>query len=294
MTITKWMHSAVVKPAVYIVSASLSVLLLNAKTLATERPGIGVILTDRTQLVDDTSSDNIVVSGTVPGQPAAEAGIMAGDFLLSVNGESVRDLAVEEAVALIERASLSSVELTLRRDSQKLSISLAPTLVNDLEEPFFLSDGKGQAFSSMWIPTTRYTGSCPGVGYSPTFNNISALSPIPLGDRRRIIITNQRTGGYTDRAYDGRSGRSQSFDIAFGDSHTTRYFTVSLGQNVLTYKIMEDEEIIGEASVLLSVEQRFNDIYRPASLIENQMVCPAATPYPTLYPYTPYPYSIPN
>ncbi|MCH7800367.1 MAG: site-2 protease family protein, partial [Chloroflexi bacterium] len=74
-----------------------------------------VIFTILFVIPQDTAVGNVVISGVAPGSPAQEAGIRAGDTVISFNGERVKN-----HYELIEKvmASLNSpTEITLRRGS---------------------------------------------------------------------------------------------------------------------------------------------------------------------------------
>ena len=69
--------------------------------------GIGASVTE--------SNGRVVILGPLPGSPALEAGLMAGDVLLRVNGESVEHLTLQETVALIRGPKGTRVALTVSR-----------------------------------------------------------------------------------------------------------------------------------------------------------------------------------
>lgn len=69
--------------------------------------GIGASVTE--------SNGRVVILGPLPGSPALDAGLMAGDVLLRVNGESVEHLTLQETVALIRGPKGTRVALTVSR-----------------------------------------------------------------------------------------------------------------------------------------------------------------------------------
>lgn len=69
--------------------------------------GIGASVTE--------SNGRVVILGPLPGSPALEAGLMAGDVLLRVDGESVEHLTLQETVALIRGPKGTRVALTVSR-----------------------------------------------------------------------------------------------------------------------------------------------------------------------------------
>lgn len=69
--------------------------------------------------------DGLVVSGVLPGSPAAEAGLELGDRLLALDGTELASAAdAAEAVATIEPGS--SAELTYERDGEPRSVQIEP------------------------------------------------------------------------------------------------------------------------------------------------------------------------
>ena len=85
-----------------------------------------VIFTILFVLPQDTAVGNVVISGVAPGSPAQEAGIRAGDTVISFDGERVKN-----HYELIEKvmASLGSpTEITLRRGSIVSGLGQSPDM----------------------------------------------------------------------------------------------------------------------------------------------------------------------
>ena len=83
-----------------------------------------VIFTVLFTLPQDVPVGNVHVTGVTPGSPAQQAGIRAGDQVISVNGERVRN-----HYELVERIMVNlgaEVELTLRRGSIVTGMSVSP------------------------------------------------------------------------------------------------------------------------------------------------------------------------
>ena len=74
--------------------------------------GIGASL----EKMDDTGL--IVVQGVLDGGPAQKAGVYPGDVISHVNGQSVKDLAIDKAVDLIRGEKGTVVTLTFERDGK--------------------------------------------------------------------------------------------------------------------------------------------------------------------------------
>ncbi|MEO0645400.1 MAG: PDZ domain-containing protein [Cyanobacteria bacterium J06650_10] len=278
---------------VSVMSLSLfAAMFVTSTAVASDYIGVELLLTERNIFEGDPISGETVIRGTIPGSPAVDAGIMAGDVVLSVNGQTTEGLTTTDIVELITQAQAdSTVELVLNREGQTTEVLVAKAPIEEPESWIPLMDGQGEFFSGLSAVVTPFVSGCPGTGLNPTFNDISFLAPLPPADQRRIVITNQRTGGYTNRAYDGARERSESFDIALGERHSTRYLTVLPGENILSYKVLENGDEVGSASFLLSVRQEGPPRYWPYNSV-GQQLCPNGLPRalpPTTYP--PYPYN---
>lgn len=78
--------------------------------------GIGVLL--------ETKDGLLTVISPIDNSPASEAGIMAGDVVLAVDGELLATKAEDEAAALMRGEPGTTVQLQLRRGEQELDFSL--------------------------------------------------------------------------------------------------------------------------------------------------------------------------
>jgi type II secretory pathway component GspD/PulD (secretin) len=96
-------------------------------TRPTTRPYLGVNL----QAVDATlaksfklpSAEGALVTHVVAGSPAAEAGVKEDDFIVSINGETVRK--VEDAVKVLAKARAGDeIALELYRDGAKRTVKV--------------------------------------------------------------------------------------------------------------------------------------------------------------------------
>lgn len=65
-----------------------------------------------------------IVTGTVEGAPAQTAGVMEGDIIVAVEGESVAGLTLSEVVSLIKGPENTYVEITFSRDGEPVVISV--------------------------------------------------------------------------------------------------------------------------------------------------------------------------
>ncbi len=77
--------------------------------------GIGIYLTFGTGYP--------VISATVPGSPAAAAGLQRGDQIVKVGDRDIKGITADEATALIQGPEGSKVRLTISRDGQTMTFT---------------------------------------------------------------------------------------------------------------------------------------------------------------------------
>ena len=65
-----------------------------------------------------------VITGTVSGSPAAEAGIQAGDQVIKVGDKDIKGITADEATALIQGPEGSKVTLTILRGAQTMTFTV--------------------------------------------------------------------------------------------------------------------------------------------------------------------------
>lgn len=83
-----------------------------------ELTGVGI------QISQDEETDEIVVVAPIEETPAAEAGILSGDVIRSIDGNSTEGMDLSDAVNLIRGPVNSSVELSVTREERPLSFNL--------------------------------------------------------------------------------------------------------------------------------------------------------------------------
>ena len=86
--------------------------------------GIGV------QILPDTETGRLTITAPLPGTPAAEAGVRAGDVIVRVDGESVDGLDTAEVTARIKGPAGESVRLGLMRPGQDDLVELTVERAN--------------------------------------------------------------------------------------------------------------------------------------------------------------------
>ena len=65
-----------------------------------------------------------VISATVPGSPAAAAGLQRGDQIVKVGNKDIKGITADEATALIQGPEGSRVTLTISRDGQTMTFTI--------------------------------------------------------------------------------------------------------------------------------------------------------------------------
>ena len=65
-----------------------------------------------------------VITGTVQGSPAADAGLRAGDEILKVDDKDMRGISSDAATALIQGADGTKITLTISRDGQTFPVTV--------------------------------------------------------------------------------------------------------------------------------------------------------------------------
>jgi carboxyl-terminal processing protease len=87
--------------------------------------GVGIYLTF-------TSGGYPTINGTVPGSPAATAGLKPGDQIIKVGDKDISGITADQATALIQGPAGSQVTLTVQRGSQTLTVTMTRA---DIEIP---------------------------------------------------------------------------------------------------------------------------------------------------------------
>lgn len=64
------------------------------------------------------------ITGTVPGSPAASAGIQGGDQIIKVGGKDIKGITADQATALIQGADGTQVTLTLMRGTNTFEVTV--------------------------------------------------------------------------------------------------------------------------------------------------------------------------
>ena len=86
--------------------------------------GIGVVLAKRDGYVR--------IIRTLPDNPAARAGVLAGDIIYKINGESVYNLDSDEIANKLRGASGTNVSLTIVRDREEKTFDMTREEINNV------------------------------------------------------------------------------------------------------------------------------------------------------------------
>lgn len=88
-----------------------------------ELTGVGI------QLTQDEETDDLIVVSPIEDTPAFEAGILAQDVIVEIDGQSTEGMDVNDAVELIRGPVGSEVTLTIRRGQEELDFQLRRDLI---------------------------------------------------------------------------------------------------------------------------------------------------------------------
>lgn len=84
--------------------------------------------------------DYVVVTRTLPDNPARKAGVHAGDVIFAINGEEVWDKDTELIASKLRGTSGEKVKLTVARDKQKLDFELVREKINNVSADISYQD----------------------------------------------------------------------------------------------------------------------------------------------------------
>lgn len=83
-----------------------------------ELTGVGI------QLAQEEKTDRLVVIAPIEDTPAARAGILAQDYIVSIDGKTTKGMDINEAVSLIRGRPGTTVRLVIERGKQTLDFNL--------------------------------------------------------------------------------------------------------------------------------------------------------------------------
>ena len=132
----------------------------------------------------------------------------------------------------------------------------------------------GQPLDRVTLQQITYLGDCPGEE-QPELRNVSFLAAVPPAPYQRIVISNQTTGGFTDREYDERRPSAQTFSLALGQGQRGSYLTLAPGPNGFSYLVRNRVQnlTLGQGNATLQVLVNRTSQTRSFSTINEERYC---------------------
>ncbi len=154
------------------------------------------------------------ITGTVPGSPAARAGLLGGDQIIKVNGKDTKGVTADQATALIQGPDGTQVTLSIQRGSQTFDVTVTR--------------------SEITIPSVRSTQLPNHVLYVRIYNFgsstssdfASALSAGLPGARGVVLDLRENPGGFISAADDVISDfvtTGETFELRGRDGSVERH-----------------------------------------------------------------------
>ena len=142
--------------------------------------GIGVYVT--------FGSSYPLITGTVPGSPAAKAGLQSGDQVLKVGGRDASGMTAELATSLIQGPDGTQVTLTIKRDTSTFDVTITRAEIQ--------------------VPSVRSTVIGDHVLYvriysfgSTTFDDFASVLSANLASSKSMVLDlRDNPGGFVDQA----------------------------------------------------------------------------------------------
>ena len=142
--------------------------------------GIGVYVT--------FGSSYPLITGTVPGSPAAKAGLQSGDQVLKVGGRDASGMTAELATSLIQGPDGTQVTLTIKRDASTFDVTITRAEIQ--------------------VPSVRSTVIGDHVLYvriysfgSSTFDDFASVLSANLASSKSMVLDlRDNPGGFVDQA----------------------------------------------------------------------------------------------
>lgn len=142
--------------------------------------GIGIYLTFSTAYP--------TITGTVPGSPAAAAGLLAGDQIIKVDGKDTKGITSDQATTLIQGADGTKVTLTLMRGTTTFDATLTRA---EIQVPSVRSTIIGDHILYLRIYS---------FGASTAADFLSALKVGLPGSKGIVLDLRENPGGFVDAA----------------------------------------------------------------------------------------------
>jgi carboxyl-terminal processing protease len=130
------------------------------------------------------------ITGTVPGSPAARAGLLAGDQIIKVNGKDTKGITIDQATALIQGPDGTQVTLSIQRGSQTFDVTVVRA---EITIP---------SVRSTQLPNHVLYVRIYSFGSSTSVDFASALSAGLPGARGVVLDLRENPGGFVSAADD--------------------------------------------------------------------------------------------
>lgn len=128
------------------------------------------------------------ITGTVPGSPAASAGLLAGDQIIKVDGKDVKGLTSDQATALIQGANGTKVTLTITRGASTFDVTL-------VRAEIVVPSVRSTVIASNILYLRIYS-----FGSSTAADFLTALKSGLPGARGVVLDLRENPGGFVDAA----------------------------------------------------------------------------------------------
>lgn len=155
----------------------------------------------------------IIIVSTISGAPAEDAGLMSGDVLVEVDGESIDGWTVDEVTAAVRGPSGTDVTLTLDRNDDEVEISITreAVVIPVIETETFGDVG--------YVALTNFGGNAAAQFEEAVFDRLSD------GVDELVIDFRNNPGGFLTTAIDVTSVFLESGDVVVteGPDESTNY-----------------------------------------------------------------------
>jgi len=130
------------------------------------------------------------ITGTVPGSPAAGAGLQGGDEIVKVDGKDTKGITADQATSLIQGTNGTQVTLTIQRGTSTFDAKLTRT---EIQIP---------SVRSMLLPNHILYMRIYSFGSSTSSDFASALTSGLSGTKGVVLDLRDNPGGFVDAASD--------------------------------------------------------------------------------------------